>query len=117
MPDEEPLIIVSNRGPTQFDRGPGGERIVRRGGGGLVTALSGLVGHRRVLWVASAMTEEDVAISEEAGGPVEIELEGITYDVEMVASEPIAYDRFYNVIANPHPVVHPALPLGPLQRA
>jgi trehalose 6-phosphate synthase len=100
--DQEQLIIVSNRGPAQFERGPDGERIVRRGGGGLVTALRGLATHRRVLWVASAMTEEDIAISEEAGGPVEVELEGITYDLELVASDPAAYDLFYNVIANPH---------------
>jgi trehalose 6-phosphate synthase len=102
MAADEQLIIVSNRGPAQFERGPDGERVVRRGGGGLVTALSGLATHRRVLWVASAMTEEDVAISEEAGGPVEVELEGITYDLELVASDPDAYDLFYNVIANPH---------------
>ena len=51
MPDEEPLIIVSNRGPTQFDRGPGGERIVRRGGGGLVTALEPLLRKQRGAWI------------------------------------------------------------------
>ncbi len=102
MASDQPLIIVSNRGPAQFDRAPDGERIVRRGGGGLVTALSGLASHRRVLWVASAMSDEDVAVSEEAGGPVSVELDGISYDVEMVASDPEAYDLFYNVIANPH---------------
>ncbi len=101
MPGEEPLIIVSNRGPARFDRGPDGERIVQRGGGGLVTALRGLASHRRVLWVASAMGDEDVAVSEEAGGPVEVELEGITYQVELVSSDPDAYSLFYNVIANP----------------
>jgi trehalose 6-phosphate synthase len=101
MPGEEPLIIVSNRGPAHFDRGPDGERIVQRGGGGLVTALRGLASHRRVLWVASAMGDEDVAVSEEAGGPVEVELEGITYQVELVSSAPDAYSLFYNVIANP----------------
>ncbi len=102
MASDQPLIIVSNRGPAQFDRAPDGERIVRRGGGGLVTALSGLASHRRVLWVASAMSDEDVAVCEEAGGPVSVELDGISYDVEMVASDPEAYDLFYNVIANPH---------------
>ena len=96
-----PLTIVSNRGPAAFDRDEAGERIVSRGGGGLVTALSGLARHRQVLWIASAMTEEDALVSEEAGGPVEVELEGVSYEVEMVASDPIAYDLFYNVIANP----------------
>ena len=69
MADSDPLIIVSNRGPAQFERDEDGERTVRRGGGGLVTALSGLVSHRDALWIASAMTDEDVAVSEERGRP------------------------------------------------
>jgi trehalose 6-phosphate synthase len=96
-----PLIIVSNRGPLQFELDEGGGRTVRRGGGGLVTALSGLVSHRDALWIASAMTDEDVAVSNEAGGPVEQQLDGIDYRVRLVGSDPDAYDRFYNVIANP----------------
>jgi trehalose 6-phosphate synthase len=100
MPDQ--LVIVSNRGPAQFERDADGQRVVRRGGGGLVTALTGLVSHRKALWVASAMTEEDVAVAIEAEGqPVEVELDGVSYDVCMVESDSLAYDRFYNVIANP----------------
>ena len=95
------LVIVSNRGPAQFERNEAGERVVTRGGGGLVTALSGLVSHRRALWIASAMTDEDVAVAEEAGGPVEIAIGGIDYEVLLVESDPDAYDAFYNVIANP----------------
>ena len=102
MPDEEPLIIVSNRGPAQFERTEDDERKVDRGGGGLVTALSGLVSHRKALWVASAMTDEDVAVARESDGePVDISLGGIDYHVCMVESDPDAYDRFYNTIANP----------------
>ena len=100
-PDSDPLIIVSNRGPAQFERDEDGERTVRRGGGGLVTALSGLVSHRDALWIASAMTDEDVAVSEERGGPVELSIDGIDYRVLLVGSDAEAYDRFYNVIANP----------------
>ena len=74
---------------------------MQRGGGGLVTALSGLVSHRDALWIASAMTDEDVAVSEERGGPVELSIDGIDYRVLLVGSDPDAYDRFYNVIANP----------------
>jgi trehalose 6-phosphate synthase len=95
------LTIVSNRGPAEFGRDETGQRIVQRGGGGLVTALSGLVSHRKALWIASAMTDEDVAVANESDGPVEIEVDGIAYDVQMVASNPSAYDQFYNVIANP----------------
>jgi trehalose 6-phosphate synthase len=99
--DSSPLIIVSNRGPLQFERDERGERTLRRGGGGLVTALSGLVSHRDALWIASAMTDEDVTVSQEEGGPVELSIDGIDYRVLLVGSDAEAYDRFYNVIANP----------------
>ena len=48
MPEEpQPLTIVSNRGPASYRRDPNtGERTLNRGGGGLVTALSGLAAHR-----------------------------------------------------------------------
>jgi trehalose 6-phosphate synthase len=94
-----PLILVSNRGPVTF--GPGGD--MRRGTGGLVTALIGLATHRDVTWIASAMTPEDAAMSERAQGrpfPVRTD-DGGEYRVKLVASDEEAYDRFYNIIANP----------------
>ena len=60
------LIVVSNRGPTTFARDEGGERITRRGGGGLVTALRSLVSHHDVTWIASAISEEDHTVAGEA---------------------------------------------------
>jgi trehalose 6-phosphate synthase len=103
MPDSgQQLIIVSNRGPAEFHSDEQGNRAVRRGGGGLVTALSGLVSHRDALWIASAMTDEDVAVTREAGGtPTRVDVDGIGCEVLMVESSPEAYDGFYNVIANP----------------
>ena len=96
------LIVVSNRGPVTYGR-DGGERVSRRGGGGLVTALRGLIAHHDVTWVASAMTEEDRAVVEEAGGEaVEETLEsGATFRLRLVAHEETAYDWFYNVVSNP----------------
>jgi trehalose 6-phosphate synthase len=96
---DPPLVLVSNRGPVTF--GPDGE--VRRGTGGLVTALTGLASHREVTWIASAMTEEDVAAAERNDGrpfPVNAP-DGGEYRVKLVASDPTAYDGFYNIIANP----------------
>lgn len=99
---DDSLIIVSNRGPASFARDEEGNRVLRRGGGGLVTALSGLIAHRDALWIASAMSDEDVAVAEEHGNePITTEIEGIEYKVLLVGSDPEAYDRFYNVIANP----------------
>jgi trehalose 6-phosphate synthase len=97
-----PLILVSNRGPATFEREDDGRLAARRGGGGLVTALKGLVEHREAIWVASAMTEEDVEASREHDGQsFEVELDGVSYRIRLVESDPDAYDRFYNVVANP----------------
>ena len=61
-----PLVLVSNRGPVTFDVDADGARTEKRGTGGLVTALTGLVNHRSdTLWVASAMTDEDRVVSAE----------------------------------------------------
>jgi trehalose 6-phosphate synthase len=94
-----PLVLVSNRGPVTFHAG--GE--VQRGSGGLVTALTGLASHREAIWIASAMSEYDVEVSREHGGrafPVRSPAGG-EYQVRLVVSDPDAYDRFYNVFANP----------------
>jgi trehalose 6-phosphate synthase len=94
-----PLVLVSNRGPVTFQAG--GE--VQRGSGGLVTALTGLASHRDAIWIASAMTEHDIEVSRTHDGrafPVRSPAGG-EYQVRLVASEPEAYDRFYNVFANP----------------
>ncbi len=96
---DSPLVLVSNRGPVTFE--PDGE--IRRGTGGLVTALTGLASYREVTWIASAMTDEDVMAAEEhKGRPFTVQApEGGDYRVKLVASDPEAYDRFYNIIANP----------------
>ncbi|MBA3437314.1 MAG: trehalose-6-phosphate synthase, partial [Thermoleophilaceae bacterium] len=47
-PDPE-LVLVSNRGPATFVRGEDGKLVPSRGGGGLVTALTGLAHHRDAL--------------------------------------------------------------------
>src|ERR671937_442224 len=102
MTQDARLVLVSNRGPATFERDEGGELRVTRGGGGLVTALTGLVNHRDALWVASAMTEEDAEMSRQHGGRAfECEVDGVTYRVRLVESAEEAYDRFYNVVANP----------------
>jgi trehalose 6-phosphate synthase len=88
--DERPLIVVSNRGPVTFDRSPDGERVMRRGGGGLATALRGLREHHDVTWIAAATTEEDRVVAGEGSN-----------EVAFVAPEPGAYHGYYNVVANP----------------
>jgi trehalose 6-phosphate synthase len=96
------LIVVSNRGPVSYATGANGERIARRGGGGLVTALRSLVMHHDVTWIASAMTREDRVVAAEDGGVVtETARDGSSYELRFVAHDEQAYDWFYNVISNP----------------
>ena len=90
MADRRPLIVVSNRGPVTFDRGPDGERVAKRGGGGLVTALRGLLAHHDVTWIAAATTDEDRAVAVEGSG-----------EVVFVTPDPAVYHGYYSVVANP----------------
>ncbi len=96
---DQPVVLVSNRGPVSY----GTDGSVKRGTGGLVTALMGLASHRQSVWVASSLTEGDRAVAERAGDTaIEIEAPtGGSFDVRLVNSEPEAYEGFYNVIANP----------------
>jgi trehalose 6-phosphate synthase len=94
-----PLVLVSNRGPVTYQA----DGSVKRGTGGLVTALTGLASHRDAIWIASAMTDRDAEVAaEHEGKPFEVSApEGGAYRVRFIASDPDAYDRFYNAFANP----------------
>jgi trehalose 6-phosphate synthase len=96
---DAPLVLVSNRGPVTFEE----DGSIKRGTGGLVTALTGLASHRDAVWIASTMTDRDAEVAEENGGrPFEVEApHGGTYHVKLVSSDAEAYDRFYNIFANP----------------
>ena len=90
MAERRTLIVVSNRGPVTFDRGPDGARVERRGAGGLVTALRGLLDHHDVTWIAAATTDEDRVVAAEGSS-----------EVAFVTPDPDAYHGYYNVVANP----------------
>jgi trehalose 6-phosphate synthase len=92
---ERPLMIVSNRGPVRFDRDADGARSARRGGGGLVTALSALTTQRPLTWIASALTSEDIQVAGEGA------LRDGNLRLRLVAHDREEYDRYYNVFANP----------------
>jgi trehalose 6-phosphate synthase len=89
---KRPLIVVSNRGPVTYERDEHGARVARRGSGGLVTALRGLADMCDLTWIASAATGEDRAVAAEG--------ETDTH-VIMLAHDAVAYEQYYNVIANP----------------
>jgi trehalose 6-phosphate synthase len=92
---QRPLLIVSNRGPIRFMQDADGSRIAKRGGGGLVTALTALTSQRPLTWVAAALSDEDAAVAA-AGVHVDGNLR-----LRLVAHDREEYDRYYNVFANP----------------
>ena len=111
---ERSIRLRADGGPPKADRRlqprprlvhprRGGNRVAKRGGGGLVTALRSLVAHHDVTWIASAMTDEDRAVAVESGGEAieEVARDGSPYRLRLVAHDPAAYDWYYNVVANP----------------
>jgi len=96
---QAPLVLVSNRGPVTFQE----DGSVKRGSGGLVTALTGLASHRDATWIASAMSPGDERKADEEGGRAfEVRSPaGGEYLVRLVRSDPEAYERFYSHFANP----------------
>jgi len=99
MTTQNPLIVIaSNRGAHTFE--PDGENgfTVRRGAGGLVTALGGLAERHEVMWVAAALSEGDRAWAARQGGQPS-EVEGVL--LRLITPDLDAYHSYYNVIANP----------------
>jgi trehalose 6-phosphate synthase len=95
---ERPLIIASNRGPITFTRTEDGQVVPRRGGGGLVTALTGALQLSGGLWIAAAMTEEDRL---QAGqGRVDVATQDTKFGLRYLSFDPDEYDAYYNGVSN-----------------
>lgn len=99
-PSQRRLIVAANRGPVSFHRDSSGQTVVTRGLGGLVSALNELFRRRRGTWVAAAMSDEEVRLAGE-GAAVEVDLDGVPYEVRYVRIDREVYRRYYGVIANP----------------
>jgi trehalose 6-phosphate synthase len=113
-PIDRPVVLLSHRGPAQFQRTPSG-LTVKRGAGGLVTALMGLAEHLDdAVWVCAAATEADADVAtEHEGHSVEIafdphpqlvdgdDITGPTINVRYVDVDPEQHEAFYTKIANP----------------
>jgi trehalose 6-phosphate synthase len=91
------LIIAANRAPVTFTQTENGTFDYQRGGGGLVTALTGLCRHADATWIACARTEADAAWR---AGHVTLE-DRSEIQVQFLSPDEAAYEGYYNVIANP----------------
>jgi trehalose 6-phosphate synthase len=115
-----PVVLLSHRGPASFGPvGDDGQRSLKRGGGGLVSALLGLGRELPdAVWVCAATSEDDRAVAQERGGdPVQLVVgaqprladeagsgdgaDGPRFAVRLVDLPPEPHHDFYAVIANP----------------
>ena len=60
--DGESIVVLANREPFRHERGPDGNIVVRRSGGGLVTALEPLIRACSGVWVAHGAGTADRAV-------------------------------------------------------
>jgi trehalose 6-phosphate synthase len=94
MPDQNDLLVLSNRGPISFGRDQGGALRAKRAAGGLVVTLGPGVEREGALWLACAATEDDREAARsglEAAG-------GFRYQPVLVDQED--YRGYYDVVAN-----------------
>ncbi len=91
------LVIAANRAPVTIEQAEDGTLEFHRGGGGLVTALTGLCQYTDATWIACARTEADAAWRQ---GSVDLE-DGSRIRVQFLSPDAEAYEGYYNVIANP----------------
>jgi trehalose 6-phosphate synthase len=103
MPDTgtAPLLVASNRGPLSFAKSADGSLQASRGGGGLVSGLSGLRSDA-VVWVCAALSDTDREATRRAPDG---RLDRDGHDtggtsVRMLDIDPMTFTRAYNAIAN-----------------
>ena len=92
------IVIASNRGPFTFTEQADSTFSIKRGAGGLVTALSALAQNHDVLWVAAALTPDDHHWARQQGATVQT-----VEDMKLRLIQPAAasYEQYYNTISNP----------------
>lgn len=96
------LIIASNRGPVDYRIDEGGVLKVKRGSGGVVTALSAISQHLELTWIASAMGEGDRRAAAQAGdGRFKAPPPSQNLYLRFVVTPGNVYHKFYSVFCNP----------------
>jgi trehalose 6-phosphate synthase len=88
-----PIVLVSNRGPVNWQRTDGG-LVAKRGAGGLVSGLAPLVAGTDGLWIASALSDGD----REAARAGMVEADGLR--CRLLAHDRQVLRSAYDVVGN-----------------
>lgn len=96
------LILASNRGPMEFDVDPAtGGLGMRRGQGGLVTALNALLDATGASWIACALGQGDRAALERAeNGVLTLDAFAQPLRLRLLSPPDGAYAGYYDAISN-----------------
>jgi len=90
------VLVASNRGPVSFSLADDGALSMRRGGGGLVSALAGLTGD--ILWVCATLSDADRAAARRVpDGRLDVAGLGAVRMIDIPAG---TFHRAYNAVAN-----------------
>ncbi|MDO8690213.1 MAG: trehalose-6-phosphate synthase, partial [Dehalococcoidia bacterium] len=101
IPGRKRIVLASNRGPFQYSLDGNGELVCERGQGGLVTALSAMMRHARVAWVASSMSDGDREASRRLDARPGLRAVDENLRLRLVNVAPGAYRQHYEVFSNP----------------
>ena len=112
LPNDERLVVASNRGPLTFGRGRSGDWHARRGSGGLVTALAEVGRLAPVTWVSASMDQADrdaarllrddeSAERKQLLDQIESQMPGQDLRLVMRDIPADAWKQHYGVVANP----------------
>ena len=93
------IILASNRGPLEYHLDESGRLEASNGNGGVATALTSLVPLGDFVWIASAMTDGDRAMTRKGRFRAQI---GDHYcQQRFVALPRRTYRRYYGIFSNP----------------
>lgn len=95
------IILASNRGPIEYHLTEDKQLQVRRGSGGVVTALSGISRYVELDWIASAMGAGDRQVARKAQGRRFKAPDSDNMYLRFVLCSRKTYYKYYSVICNP----------------
>ncbi|HEX8994856.1 MAG TPA: trehalose-6-phosphate synthase [Ktedonobacterales bacterium] len=100
--DNDRIIVVSNRGPVNFNMDPDTGRFESQtGAGGVVSGLLSATRRRPVTWIALAMNDADRAIARaHEGGDGHSVREWPNISLRLVDTPEDVYERYYDGVSN-----------------
>jgi trehalose 6-phosphate synthase len=98
--EDRAIILVSNRSPVELHRNAAGDLEEKRGGGGLVSAMTAVSETSHATWIAAAITKDELKLAK-SNELLDMPGEDSLYQIRYVDIPPDAYDLYYNTISNP----------------